>query len=61
MNSASLPLLKTKNGNYISPKISLDELSKMCNEYFQVLIVENQYKDNEFSPDYKILILGDKK
>ena len=61
MNSASLPLFQTKNGNYISPKISMEELKKMCNEYFQILIVENQYKDNEFSPNYKILVIGDKK
>lgn len=61
MNHNSLPLLKTKNGNYICPKISIKELSKLCDEYFQIMVIENKFKENEYSPNYKILILGDKK
>lgn len=58
---SSLPLFKTQNNNYISPKISIKELETMCNEYFQVIIIENKYKESDFSPDYKILVIGDKK
>lgn len=60
MQSNTLPLFKTKNGSYISPKISKEALEEMCKESFQIVISKNRNKENEFSPEYIIFIVGDK-
>lgn len=60
MQSNTLPLFKTKKGNYISPKISKKALEEMCKESFQIIISKNKNKENEFSPEYIIFIIGDR-
>ncbi len=60
MQSNTLPLFKTKNGSYISPKISKKALEEMCKESFQIVISKNRNKENEFSPEYTIFIVGDR-
>ena len=60
MQSDKLPLYITKNGNYISPKISKDKLEEIFKEYFNILILKNEYKKYEYDPDYFIMILSDK-
>lgn len=59
MQSNTLPLFKTKNGNYISPSISKKALEEMCKESFKIVIAKNKKKENEFSPDYVIFVIGD--
>lgn len=60
MQSDKLPLYTTKNGNYISPKISKEKLQEMCKEYFNILIIPNENKKYEYDPDYVVCILSDK-
>lgn len=61
MKSNNLPLFKTKNGNYISPSISKELLEKMCDNSFKIIITKNKTKENTFSPDYLMFVIGDKK
>lgn len=60
MKSNILPLYKTKNGNYISPNISREALEGMCKESFKIIITKNKIKENAFSPDYVMFVIGDK-
>lgn len=60
MKSNALPLYKTKNGHLISPSISKEALEKMCNKSFKIVISKNKLKNNEFSPDYVMFVIGDK-
>ena len=66
MISKSLALYKFYEDNYISPKISLEEIVKMCEQantdYFQIKMKQNVFKTiNDKKPDYVFWVMVDLK